>query len=283
MTSASRDYTIHRLTPGTDILSCCGQNRWKLPPGDELATDENLIDCPGLESRAAALGFPVKCPHCGPDAGPIPPTHWTKHLMRHHPESSTTHAPAPVVGTLRDQITEAIHATSVCEVGDPVHCGGGCRDAADAVLAVPAIRDMEGEIAALRQVARGYCPECGRGDAAPTVDDWQRERQRADQAEELLRVAHETSNKSEAERARAAQRAKAAIRTQDKLAEELDQLRHRYDAQATAGYEMAVDLRKAEKALKQVQQVIADMKQTSGTEFWVATLEAALRDPQEPS
>ncbi|MDX2846438.1 hypothetical protein PV377_47355 [Streptomyces ipomoeae] len=39
------------------------------------------------------------------------------------------------------------------------------------------------ELEALRQVARGYCPACGRGDAAPTIDDWQRERQRAEQAE----------------------------------------------------------------------------------------------------
>ncbi|NUS83692.1 MAG: hypothetical protein HOY75_13335 [Streptomyces sp.] len=37
------------------------------------------------------------------------------------------------------------------------------------------------ELAALRQVARGYCPECGRGDAAPTVEDWQQQKQHADQ------------------------------------------------------------------------------------------------------
>lgn len=42
------------------------------------------------------------------------------------------------------------------------------------------------ELDALRAVARGYCPHCGRGDAAPTVDDWQRERQRADQTEAAL-------------------------------------------------------------------------------------------------
>ena len=42
-------------------------------------------------------------------------------------------------------------------------------------------------LAALREVARGYCPQCGRGDAAPTVADWERERQRADEAEARLR------------------------------------------------------------------------------------------------
>ena len=41
----------------------------------------------------------------------------------------------------------------------------------------------EKELAGLRAVARGYCPACGRGDAAPTVADWEQQRQRADQAE----------------------------------------------------------------------------------------------------
>ncbi|GKQ35160.1 hypothetical protein [Streptomyces sp. A012304] len=39
------------------------------------------------------------------------------------------------------------------------------------------------DLAALRAVARGYCPACGRGDAAPTADDWEQQRQRADRAE----------------------------------------------------------------------------------------------------
>jgi hypothetical protein len=39
------------------------------------------------------------------------------------------------------------------------------------------------QLAALCQVACGYCPHCGRGDAAPTVDDWEQQRQRAEQAE----------------------------------------------------------------------------------------------------
>ncbi|MFF4791884.1 hypothetical protein ACFY2M_19445 [Streptomyces sp. NPDC001276] len=33
----------------------------------------------------------------------------------------------------------------------------------------------------------GYCPACGRGDAAPTADDWEQQRQRADTAEAALR------------------------------------------------------------------------------------------------
>lgn len=43
------------------------------------------------------------------------------------------------------------------------------------------------QLEALRQIARGYCPECGRGDAAPTVADWEQQRQRADEAERRLR------------------------------------------------------------------------------------------------
>jgi hypothetical protein len=43
--------------------------------------------------------------------------------------------------------------------------------------------DMTRDLAALRNVARGYCPTCGRGDATPTVTDWEQQRQRADQAD----------------------------------------------------------------------------------------------------
>ncbi|MFI5473172.1 hypothetical protein ACIA6D_23395 [Streptomyces cacaoi] len=45
----------------------------------------------------------------------------------------------------------------------------------------------EHELAALRQVSRGYCPACGRGDAAPTVADWEQQKQRADQLDTVLR------------------------------------------------------------------------------------------------
>jgi hypothetical protein len=45
------------------------------------------------------------------------------------------------------------------------------------------LREGINQLEALQQIARGYCPACGRGDAAPTVDDWQRERDRAERAE----------------------------------------------------------------------------------------------------
>jgi hypothetical protein len=49
------------------------------------------------------------------------------------------------------------------------------------------------QLEAFRAVARGYCPACGRGDAAPTVDDWQRERRRAETAETALAHLQATS------------------------------------------------------------------------------------------
>lgn len=61
-------------------------------------------------------------------------------------------------------------------------------DVARAVHAVvrPELERLGTELAALRAVARGYCPACGRGDAAPGVDDWEQQRQRADSAEAAL-------------------------------------------------------------------------------------------------
>lgn len=85
----------------------------------------------------------------------------------------------------------------------PVHgCTIGGQPAIPVLLSE--YQKLTAELAALRAVARGYCPACGRGDAAPSVADWEQQKQRADQVEELLRIAHDTSNKSEAARARAA-------------------------------------------------------------------------------
>lgn len=76
-------------------------------------------------------------------------------------------------------LTEAIESA----IGLNVDCGGtqGVHRVRDAVL--DAIQPELDALTALRQIARGYCPECGRGDAAPTVTDWEQQRDRADQAE----------------------------------------------------------------------------------------------------
>ena len=76
-------------------------------------------------------------------------------------------------------LTEAIESA----IGLNVDCGGtqGVHRVRDAVL--DAIQPELDALTALRQIARGYCPECGRGDAAPTVADWEQQKQRADHAE----------------------------------------------------------------------------------------------------
>lgn len=48
------------------------------------------------------------------------------------------------------------------------------------------LRDGINQLEALQQIARGYCPNCGRGDAAPTVEHWEQQKQRADRAETEL-------------------------------------------------------------------------------------------------
>lgn len=52
------------------------------------------------------------------------------------------------------------------------------------------------ELAALRAVSGGYCPACGRGDCAPTADQWYKQRQRADQAEAALAQARSLHRES---------------------------------------------------------------------------------------
>ncbi|MFI5687859.1 hypothetical protein [Streptomyces sp. NPDC051636] len=88
---------------------------------------------------------------------------------------------------LRTRIAHAIHrydnrhALSGNDIPSKHHYGE-----ADFVLAE--LRTELDTLAALRQVSRGYCPTCGRGDAAPTVEDWEQQRDRADQLARILAV-----------------------------------------------------------------------------------------------
>lgn len=45
------------------------------------------------------------------------------------------------------------------------------------------------QLDALQAVARGYCPECGRGDAGPTAEHWEQQRKRAARAEQRITAA----------------------------------------------------------------------------------------------
>lgn len=54
------------------------------------------------------------------------------------------------------------------------------------------------QLAALQAVARGYCPDCGRGDAGPTAEDWEQQRKRADRAEAALALVRSLVDECEA-------------------------------------------------------------------------------------
>lgn len=77
------------------------------------------------------------------------------------------------------------------------------------------IEALSEELAALRAVACGYCPHCGRGDAAPTVQHWEHQRQRADTAER--------------ERDTARQHAAAIAAQRDRLRQRMTTLADRWD------------------------------------------------------
>lgn len=56
----------------------------------------------------------------------------------------------------------------------------------DAIDLATMLVKAQDDLAALRAVARGYCPHCGRGDATPTTTDWEQQKQRAEQAEAAI-------------------------------------------------------------------------------------------------
>ncbi|MEU0659583.1 hypothetical protein [Streptomyces lavendulocolor] len=87
---------------------------------------------------------------------------------------------------LRDQVAAALyewncqpHRWADAHPDDRLAYGGD----ADAAMRVPAFAEALAAVAALREIDRGYCPHCGRGDCSPTAAQWLQERQRADRAE----------------------------------------------------------------------------------------------------
>ncbi|MET7713720.1 hypothetical protein [Streptomyces sp. NPDC005407] len=250
--------------------TCAG--RGVAPRQEQIAEGDD--SCVRLATLTAGIGYPVRCPHCGPGAGPVPATHWTKHVMRHHPEAP---APAPdgltsmvddliesyllflrgrgpepdlsalppgrraqvleqqeivsaladrdpalppveddpvalrlglvraAPGPLREQIAAALEGAAlvsfIADDGHPAMREATGEALADAVLAVPAIRDQqarleraEAELAAERETSRRLLAQ--RQEMAAERYAWQ---ERGDKAEHRLRLAHE------ARRAKAAQ------------------------------------------------------------------------------
>ena len=93
-------------------------------------------------------------------------------------DSNTSPKAAP-----NDELRKRIAAALTDATGDRWPAQAFLTEAAHVLDAIQPELDA---LAALRQVARGYCPACRRGDAAPTVEDWEQQRQRADQAEAAL-------------------------------------------------------------------------------------------------
>lgn len=85
----------------------------------------------------------------------------------------------------------------------------------DAINLAAMLVAAQDQLAALRAVARGYCPACGRGDCSPTADQWYKQQQRA--------------NKAEAERDTARQHAAAIAAQRDRLRQRMNTLADRWD------------------------------------------------------
>lgn len=122
-------------------LPCrCGD--WREPGAeadDENDWDSHLADaalavlpptapcsCRTNPTLTAQIGYPVRCPHCPPDAGPVPPTHWTKHVQCHHPEAARVLPPAADRAAASAALWAAAEHHTVaewicCDPIDPAH------------------------------------------------------------------------------------------------------------------------------------------------------------------
>ncbi|MDT0306851.1 hypothetical protein RM780_07725 [Streptomyces sp. DSM 44917] len=92
--------------------------------------------------------------------------------------------PASEADGLREEIAEAIHATSICEGTNAAHCTGACDTAAAATLAFLAPARRGPELTEMRTTAR-----VGLGLHEAAHNEAERWRERAETAEALLRRA----------------------------------------------------------------------------------------------
>jgi hypothetical protein len=118
---------------------------------------------------------------------------------------------------LRDRVDNAIGQALD---DDPMHTLTDLQQRLTTTVCA-ALRPELDALAALRQVARGYCPRCGRGDAAPTVDDWEQQKGRADRAEAELRhyTEAESADAAAGSYAHRAEHAEAALERVRRLAD----------------------------------------------------------------
>ncbi|MEV6580223.1 hypothetical protein AB0M92_18895 [Streptomyces sp. NPDC051582] len=101
----------------------------------------------------------------------------------------------------------------------------------------------ESQHATATAIANGYCPDCGRGDAGPTADQYEQQRQRADAAEASL-AALKRAHVAMAEQAGREQAALGRVQAYlDRLDEFTDLTASRPDRSLYQS--LATDLRKA--------------------------------------
>ncbi|MCX5407479.1 hypothetical protein OHA37_26900 [Streptomyces sp. NBC_00335] len=76
------DPAVHQHNPSTR-QPCPECIQKGIPPRLDITPHANRDTCLDNPQLTAAIGYPVRCPHCETT---VPPTHWTKHLQRHHPD-----------------------------------------------------------------------------------------------------------------------------------------------------------------------------------------------------
>lgn len=161
---------------------------------------DHCLDNPQL---TAAIGHPVRCPHCDTT---VPPTHWTKHIQRHHPNEPSD--PTQCSGEEGFCLEHGYHRHSLKQparaIADafevPLHLIGSTQPVERCGAVFPAFEGTlptecvlrpghqgshanEYDTRWIEKPADGYCPHCGLGDAGPTADAYEELRQRAEQAE----------------------------------------------------------------------------------------------------
>jgi DNA repair exonuclease SbcCD nuclease subunit len=160
---------------------------------------------PDFTSPLSAIEVRVPCPDCPPPAM-IPRSQITEHIIREH----TGQAPAA-----DEDAQRTTRRDSLRNLIDRLDRNGALAYDEGALLR----QHVEAEMRESDQWRAGRNTMKQRGEEIErNRDNWQR---RAEQAEELLRVAHETSNRSETERARAVQRAEWAERNVSSVARAL--------------------------------------------------------------
>lgn len=94
---------------------------------------------------------------------------------------------------------------------------------------------------AVADIARGYCPHCGRGDAAPTAEQWLEQKQRAERAEHARDAAEEAERRMLEQRQEMAAERYAWQERGDKAEAELTETRNALAMQKGVSADLRVE------------------------------------------